>query len=189
MIDGRGIIMPLNTWFKRGLEPETFIETFDHHKDGFENIYKLFDVPDDTAFFEAISKQNLRAIIIAEVWCGHCMLNIPIFLKMAEQADIPVKILERDQNLQLMDQYLTNGNRTIPIFIFIDESGNEVATWGPMAENTKRFVDGYRQNVPEKDAPDYDEKFKAFATLTSKAFQEDTSIWNGVYESMKQTLL
>src|SRR5690625_6161251 len=53
------------------------------------------------------------------------MLNIPIFLKIAEIANMPVRFLNRDENLELMDEYLTNGNRVIPIFIFIDEDGNE----------------------------------------------------------------
>ena len=181
--------MTLNTWYDKGLDPETFIQAFDHHKVGFEHIYNQFQVPNDSSFFTSIANQNLRAIIIAEVWCGHCMLNIPIFLKVAKQAGIPVKILPRDENLELMDQYLTNGNRTIPIFIFIDESGNEVAQWGPMAPNTRRFVDQHKKDLPAKDAPDYDEKFKAFISVTSKAFETDKSIWNGVYESMKQTLL
>ncbi len=181
--------MTLNTWFDKGLDPEVYIEDLDHHKNGFENIYNQFQVPNDDVFFTSIANQNLRAIIIAEVWCGHCMLNIPIFLKIAKQTGMPVKFLPRDENLELMDQYLTNGNRTIPIFIFIDESGNEVAKWGPMAPNTRRFVDHYKKDLPAKDAPDYDEKFKAFISVTSKAFETDTSIWNGVYKSMKQTLL
>src|SRR5699024_10093403 len=102
---------------------------------------------------------------------------------------IPVKILPRDENLELMDQYLTNGNRTIPKFIFIDEAGREIATWGPVAESTKKFVDQYRQELPEKDTPGYDEKFKTFINITSKAFREDPKLWNGVYNSMKETLL
>ena len=52
-------------------------------------------------------------------------------------------MLLRDQNLELMDQYLTNGtSRAIPIFVFIDQNGNERAVWGPRAETVQHFVDG-----------------------------------------------
>ncbi len=45
--------------------------------------------------------------------------------QLLEKADMPVKFLLRDENLVLMDQYLTNGkSRTIPIMIFINEYSN-----------------------------------------------------------------
>lgn len=180
--------MTLNKWFEKGLTQEQFISKFDNHKDGFDNIYEQFDIPNDISFFDALEKKKIKAIILAEVWCGHCMLNIPIFLKLANQVNMPVSILPRDENLELMDQYLTNGNRTIPIFIFIDDKGNEITTWGPMAENTRHFVNKYRKDLPNKNASNYNEQFKKYANTVSIAFQEDTSIWNGVYQSMKQKL-
>ena len=40
-----------------------------------------------------------------------------------------------------MDQYLTNGTaRSIPIFIFIDEKGEEKAVWGPRAKEVQEIV-------------------------------------------------
>ncbi len=79
------------------------------------------------------------------------MLNIPVLLRLSEKTNTPVRFLPRDENLELMDQYLTNGkSRTIPIFIFIDNDGNEVAKWGPIAERTKQFVDQYRESFQQK---------------------------------------
>ncbi|MHC8520324.1 thioredoxin family protein [Rossellomorea sp. H39__3] len=74
-------------------------------------------------------------IAITEDWCGDAMVNIPILLKLAEAAGIEVKMILRDENLELMDQYLTNGtSRSIPIFIFIDGEGKERMVWdrGPL---------------------------------------------------------
>lgn len=180
--------MSLNEWFEKGLTPESYINTMEDLKDGHETIDQNYQLPEDEAFFQSIKDKNLRVIVLAEVWCGHCMLNIPILLKIAHQADMSVRILPRDQNLELMDQYLTNGNRTIPIFIFIDENGNEVAKWGPMAEKTRAFVTPLREKLPAKDAEDYEEKFGEMVKITSKAFRENVELWNGVYESIKQTL-
>ena len=48
--------------------------------------------------------------------------------RISEVANIDMSLLIRDENLELMDQYLTNGTaRAIPIFIFIDKDGNEQA--------------------------------------------------------------
>lgn len=181
--------MDLNQWFEKGIEAHEYTSTLDTHKEAFYHIYKNFSLPEDESFFQSLRKKNWRALILAEVWCGHCMLNIPIFLRIAEKVNMPVKFFRRDENLELMDQYLTNGkSRTIPIFVFIDEAGNEVAKWGPMAEVTKQFIEPLKEKMPPKDAEDYDEKFKEMIKITSTAFRERTDIWNGVYESMKKAL-
>ena len=181
--------MGLNKWYDKGLTPEQYIETLEKHKEGFSHIYNQFTLQDEEDFIQLLKEKNLRVVVLAEPWCGHCMLNIPVLFRLAEKADMPVRILLRDENLELMDQYLTNGkSRTIPIFIFIDEEGNEVAKWGPIAERTKQFVDVHRVNLPAKDAEDYEEEFTKMIKLMAKSFQENAEFWNGSYESMKQEL-
>lgn len=179
------IEMSLQTWFEKGLTPKEYMDTLEKHKDGFHAIYDTFSVPTDTIF----TNKNIRAIVLAEPWCGHCMLNIPILLRIAEHANFDVRFLLRDENLELMDQYLTNGkSRTIPIVIFIDENGEEVGKWGPLADYTKTFMAPLRANLPEKGSPAYDEKFQEMITFTAKAFSEDEKIWNGVYDSITETI-
>src|SRR5690625_4882491 len=109
--------MNLNNWFDKGLLTDEYEKQLDDHKDNYYNIFNNYEVPEDEEFFSQLKNKNWRAIVLAEVWCGHCMLNIPIFLKIAEKANMPVRFLNRDENLELMDEYLTNGNRVIPIFI------------------------------------------------------------------------
>src|SRR5699024_11416989 len=104
------------------------------------------------------------------------MLNFPILLRLAEKTNMNIRYIARDENIELIDKYLTNGKRIIPIFIFIDENGKEVATWGPVAESTKQHVAQYQQQLPPKDAPDYEEKFKQFIKQVTKAFREETDI-------------
>jgi len=180
--------MSLNEWFDKGLQPEEYMEHLDKHKDNFYNIYNNFKLPNDKDFFATVKDKNLRVVALAEVWCGHCMLDIPILLHIAEQTNMSIRFLPRDDNLELMDQYLTNGNRVIPIFIFIDEDGNEVGKWGPIADSVREFVSQYREKLPPKDADDYEEKFREMVKITSKEFRENESIWNDVYESIKATL-
>ncbi len=181
--------MNLNTWYEKGLTPKEYMEDLDKHKEGFMNIHKNFRLPEDEEFFKELKDRNLRAVVLAEVWCGHCMLDIPILLHLAEAANVPVRFLRRDENLELMDQYLTNGkSRTIPIMIFIDEDGTQVAQWGPVAPEVKAFVQKYRTELPDKDDPAYDEKFKAMIKITSKEFAENESIWTIVYNDIKKAL-
>src|SRR5699024_1668145 len=58
-----------------------------------------------------------------------------------------------------MDQYTINNKRFIPIFIFIDDSGNEIGKWGPMAPEVEKLSEEMKASVPAKDHPDYAESF------------------------------
>lgn len=181
--------MSLEKWFQKGLTSEAYMATLEKHKESFHHIYENFTIANDEQFLKDVENQNIRALVLAEPWCGHCMLDIPIFLQLTEKANIPVRFLLRDENLTLMDQYLTNGkSRTIPIIIFIDENGEEVAKWGPVAEKVKQFVSELTKDLPAKDAPDYEEKFRAILPKIGESFRNTESLWTDVYESMKETL-
>lgn len=181
--------MTLNKWYEKGIPTLEYMDSMGDHKENSLHIYRKFTLPDDDTFFESVKNRNLRVIALAEDWCGHCMLDVPILLRLTEKIDLPVRFLRRDENLALMDQYLTNGkSRTIPIFIFIDEHGNEVTKWGPISEYTKQITNKYKDDLPHKDADDYQEKFSAMIKETTKLFTSDAKIWDGVYDSLKQTL-
>lgn len=75
-------------------------------------------------------------LVLTEAWCGDAAQNIPAIVKMANETDnIVIRFILRDQNLDIMDEYLTNGGRSIPKLICLDyETLEEVGTWGPRPE-------------------------------------------------------
>lgn len=181
--------MNLNKWYDKGLAPEEYLGALEYHKDNCLHIYNNFSIPEDEETVSKIKEKNLRVIALAEVWCGHCMLCAPILLRLAEKVGMPVKFLPRDENLELMDRYQTNGKRIIPIFIFIDQDGNEVTKWGPMSETTREFVDEAKKDLPAKDSEDYDEKFKSFIKRTTKELSGNSVLWKGTYDSIVNKLV
>lgn len=179
--------MTLQNWYEKGISATTYMEDLDIHKENFHHIYENFKVPsEDVAFLQA--KENVRALVLAEAWCGHCMLDIPILLRTLEAGNIPVKFLRRDENLELMDQYLVNGKRYVPIFIFIDENGEELGKWGPMAPEVKQYIDTVTANMPEKDDPAYEAAFQKMIVEVGEKFTTDKALWNAVYEDIKKAL-
>lgn len=181
--------MSLNKWYDKGQTTDQYIESLTTHEAGFKHVHENFNLPDDEQFFKSVKDKNLRVLILAEPWCGHCMFTIPVLLQFAAETDMSVRFLPRDENLELMDQYLTNGkSRSVPIFIFIDENGIEVAKWGPVADKTKEVVDELKLNLPEKDADDYDIKFTEFIASLGNEFRENPVFWIATYEGMKQSL-
>ncbi len=78
-------------------------------------------------------KANWIWLVITEGWCGDAALNIPIIEKIAaENANIETRYLLRDENVELMDKYLTFNARSIPKLICLDaKTFEEIGTWGP----------------------------------------------------------
>ncbi len=72
-------------------------------------------------------------LTITEGWCGDAAQNIPVIEKIAaENPNIETRYLLRDENLELMDKYLTYDARSIPKLVCFDaETFEEVGTWGP----------------------------------------------------------
>jgi len=87
--------------------------------------------PDDDNFFRALSSRlpggAVKVLAISEPWCGDCVENLPVLAKMASLYPfLRLYVFSRDQNLDIMDQYLTDGKRIIPVFVFFDQSGSEI---------------------------------------------------------------
>jgi hypothetical protein len=94
---------------------------------------------DKTAVLNDSLKKKARAVnrkmiwlVITEGWCGDAAQNIPIIEKIAaESANVETRYVLRDENLELMDKYLTFGARSIPKLIALDaETLQELGTWG-----------------------------------------------------------
>ncbi len=53
--------------------------------------------------------------------------NLPVVAKLAFLYPcLDLYVFSRDDNLDIMDKYITNGKRTIPMFVFFDETGKEI---------------------------------------------------------------
>lgn len=71
-------------------------------------------------------------LVITEDWCGDSAQTLPVIAALSELNDnISLKIILRDNNLDLMDLYLTHGKRSIPKLISFDKELNELFVWGP----------------------------------------------------------
>ncbi len=82
---------------------------------------------DDVAFFAALPAP-IHALVITEDWCGDAIANVPVLARLAEESGkLDMRLFLRDQNLDLIDQYLKEGKyRSIPVFVFFDGEFNEL---------------------------------------------------------------
>jgi hypothetical protein len=178
--------MNLNDWFFKGLTFEQYKNQMTVNKNELLSIYDRFILnEDDDVLLEKIQGKQLRVIVLTEDWCGDALVNNPILLKIAEASNMEVRFLLRDQNLELMDQYLTNGtSRAIPIFIFIDQNGDEQAVWGPRAQKIQNLVDLERRALPANDSPDFKDKQMEMYKKLRNSYLNDESIWETISYSI-----
>jgi hypothetical protein len=104
------------------------------------NVQRMHRVEKTIQILPEVKDQLLRVsrpqtwLVLSEGWCGDASQSLPVMKALADlNPNIQLRVLLRDENPELMDQYLTNGiARSIPKLIALDpETGTVLFTWGP----------------------------------------------------------
>lgn len=108
-------------------------------------------------------KEKITWLVITESWCGDAAQVLPVLFKVAElNTNIDLKIVLRDENLELMDHFLTDGSRSIPKLIMVEnKTGNVINTFGPRPSEATKLVNRYKTK---------------YGALTPE-FKEDLQYW------------
>jgi hypothetical protein len=116
------VITPVR--FEQGLTYPDFLAQAAVNVDKFQQNYKSAPLsPEDIAFFQrAASMQRgpAKILAIAEAWCGDVYRELPSVARIADAAGMSLRVFLRDQNPDVMDEFLSNEgkSRAIPVFVF-----------------------------------------------------------------------
>ena len=93
-------------------------------------------------------------LVLTEGWCGDAAQIVPVFNKIAElNSNIQLKLLLRDEHLELMNKYLTNGkSQSIPKLVVLDEHNNELFNWGPRPQALQELFYHMKANALNNDS-------------------------------------
>jgi hypothetical protein len=101
--------------------------------------------------FSSIHKK-ITWVVISEGWCGDAAQNLPVINKLAEtNNNIDLRIVLRDENPELMNEFLTNGNQAIPKLIQLEDE-RVTKTWGPRPTIATKMVTDYKAEHGKLDA-------------------------------------
>lgn len=122
MLETTTVVTPAR--FKQGLRYADFLAQAKVNRDKFEQFYNdsaLTD--DDVAFFKraaALSNGPTKILALAEDWCGDVYRELPTVARIAEATGADLRVFRRDENPDIMDEYLSNNgkSRAIPVFVF-----------------------------------------------------------------------
>jgi hypothetical protein len=114
-----------------------------------QGVYKLARVPEWARNAMPAGAQR-KLLVIAEDWCGDASNTVPVVAKLADSVPgLELKIILRDANPEVMDRYLTNGARSIPVVIALDENFQELGHWGPRPSELQSWVMANRATMPK----------------------------------------
>jgi hypothetical protein len=110
--------------FDQGLTYENFLSQSVVNVDKFESNYKSVPLrEDDLSFFKkaaAAPNGPAKILALAEAWCGDVYRELPTAVRIAEATGMTLRVFLRDQNADIMDEFLSNDGkaRAIPVFVF-----------------------------------------------------------------------
>ena len=110
--------------FQQGLSWTGFLANAAVNRDKFEQNYDAPALTEaDLAFFRkaaALPNGPRKLLAIAEAWCGDVYRELPTAVRIAEAAGMELRIFVRDENPDIMDEFLSNDgkSRAIPVFVF-----------------------------------------------------------------------
>jgi thiol-disulfide isomerase/thioredoxin len=119
---------------------------------------KTIKVPEDIQEKVNTVNDKMTWLVITESWCGDAAHLMPAMNKLAAlNENIDLRVVLRDENEALMDRFLTNGTRSIPKLILIDDgSGEVVNTYGPRPSTLAKIVSDFK-NTYGKLTPEFKE--------------------------------
>ena len=118
-----------------------------------DRLDKTLKISEETQISINNLKNDFTFLVIAEGWCADGAQIVPILNKIAEtSAKIELKIVLRDENEALMNQFLTNGSKAIPKIIIVDAENKVINSWGPRPSIAAKMVLDYKEQHGSIDA-------------------------------------
>jgi len=140
-----------------------------------QRIHKTYEVDHSLKNIIAEISEPQTWVVLTEFWCGDSAQNLPYIVKMAKlNPMISLVILNRDQNPELMDQYLTNGGRAVPKLIAFDQNFEEIFQWGPRPMEAAELFKDLKRKGWEK--PEINQKLHLwYGRNRGKALEQEFS--------------
>ncbi|MEP5613068.1 MAG: thioredoxin family protein [Cyclobacteriaceae bacterium] len=111
--------------------------------------------------------QKSEWLLITESWCGDAANSVPVIAKLADQSkNADLRIVMRDENTDLIDQFLTRGGRSIPKLIVLDSKKEALFTWGPRPVEAQKLYDSWKNSEEKK-------PYKEFQVDLQKWYNQD----------------
>lgn len=120
--------------FSQGMTYSEYIDQIKVNKKLFQKYYDDFTLSDEESDFfrQCTGKPNgpTKLLVLGEDWCPDVYRGIPTIARVAEAAELELRIFPRDDNLDVMDEFLKEGKyQSIPAVVFYTEDLDYICHW------------------------------------------------------------
>lgn len=138
--------------FRAGRPFYRFLDEVDAHRSLWHAVAERAPLHEDSARRIEESDGCWRLLILADDWCGDAVNTLPVIERLAQATNnLELRIIPRDRFPELRDRHLTNGSRSIPIAVLLDEAGAPRGSWGPRPRALQDRVLGELSGVSKTD--------------------------------------
>ncbi len=132
--------MTLQEYYEAGLSVDAYTKLLNEDQTDLHQLYERRAEIDPAAIETIRSAGVHKVLIITETWCGDSLAIFPVVARLFAEAGCEIRVVRRDENMELIDRYLTNGGRAIPIVIVLDDEFGERFHWGPRPARAQAIV-------------------------------------------------
>lgn len=130
-----------STKWAQGQTFEDFLPTAEENVGVWRNGWERARIPDEMQARADALQGEWKLLVLSADWCGDAANSIPPLAQLAARTEgLDLRLLERDDHLDLMDEHLTNGARAFPVVILLDSEGRERGWWGSRPADLAAWV-------------------------------------------------
>jgi thiol-disulfide isomerase/thioredoxin len=120
--------------YSKGVPYAEFISAIDRNQARFQDNYDGTQIAaEDSAALKALmAKPNgpAKMLVLGEAWCPDVFRGAPVFARIAEATGMETRFFFRDQNKDIMAEFLNNGeHESIPVAVFYTKDLDYIAHW------------------------------------------------------------
>jgi len=141
--------MNYTDYFQKALSYENYVSMLGENYTLHQLHYSKFSITPDTQSVLNEFKL-LKILVITEPWCGDSLAVLPVIRRISEQIKgSELRILLRDQHLELMKRFLSNGSQAIPKFLFLNPGGDLLFHWGSRPRPAQQIFEDHREAMKQ----------------------------------------
>jgi len=164
--------------FAQGYTYQEYLARIQNNREQFEANYREFQLsPEDASFFQELNRVRgpVRVLALAEDWCPDVYRGLPVMARIAEAAGLELRIFPRDQNLDLMNLYLKDGQfMSIPTFAFFDGSFAPLGHWIERPAAAYQWMDQVRRELASLPQEAYREEMRRRRAAVWDSWRQET---------------
>jgi thiol-disulfide isomerase/thioredoxin len=150
--------------FNSGVNYDEYMDQIKVNKARFEGFYDNFRVKPESA--NALSSLVQRAdgpakmLVLGEDWCGDVVRGLPVLARVAEAAGLEMKVFPRDENHDIMNEFLKNGQwMSIPTAVFYTKDHQYICHWIERPEVAEREMEEIEAAIRAENPEISDQEF------------------------------